>query len=462
MVTFSYKNDIPLRPELMISLLQTVTVGIIVVDVEGKVMFANKRFEDLLGYSAEEITGLSHVKLVYMLVGKESYEEIRENLQRTHQGETIVKKRKFLHKTGQVVPLEVQSYPFYDGDEEPMGTLLILRDIHEDLMVEITNLVNSTLSLKEVLKNTVKAVVDNMGLESTAVFLLNDEKKELDLICCNAYKTEEDLAAVKWKIGEGPPGKIVHGRAPVYIRNLRTCEDLPEHCRQFHSDKSSVGFPLICKEEILGAIAFDADSVRSFSEREMESFQKVANQVALAIYNAKLFSRLEHLSNTDGLTGLFNHRRFHELLRELVSRSDTEKDSIGILMLDVDYFKSFNDSFGHMLGDQLLRELAEVIVKNVRSCDVVARYGGEEFAVILPNCNKEIAVGIAQRIRAAVEESDFCIETNAIGKITISVGVAVCLEGQKSQDLLVRADMAMYIAKKLGRNRVEVYERDVS
>lgn len=152
---------------------------------------------------------------------------------------------------------------------------------------------------------------------------------------------------------------------------------------------------------------------------------------------------------TDELTGLYNHRHFYRVLQSEVNRATRYRRHLSLIMLDIDRFKHYNDQWGHLAGDEALRELAEVLRKNARDVDVVARYGGEEFTIILPETSLEQAGIQAERVRSAVERYPFQ------GRLTVSLGVATFVEGmEKAEELVQEADRALYRAKAGGRNRV--------
>ncbi|HEX2205790.1 MAG TPA: diguanylate cyclase [Longimicrobium sp.] len=165
--------------------------------------------------------------------------------------------------------------------------------------------------------------------------------------------------------------------------------------------------------------------------------------------------RLRKLSITDGLTGLFNHRHVHELLREEFERSHRTGEPIAVAMLDLDRFKQINDTYGHPTGDVILYETARILGETAREIDMPGRYGGEEFIVILPNTEEEEAGRFAERVRQAVEGHVYRDEANEI-RMTLSCGVASFpSEGADSpESLLKKADDALYVAKESGRNRV--------
>ncbi|HEY0195372.1 MAG TPA: diguanylate cyclase [Kofleriaceae bacterium] len=172
---------------------------------------------------------------------------------------------------------------------------------------------------------------------------------------------------------------------------------------------------------------------------------------------AEANARLAQLAVTDGLTSLYNHRHFHERLSLEVERAQRSGASLSLLMLDVDHFKQFNDTFGHPAGDEVLRQLARVLTDARRLNDLVARYGGEEFAVILVDTNKFAAAKLAERIRERVHAHEFADAAPRAGRIGVSIGVATLADDGVDAEALVRAaDTALYAAKRGGRNRVAV------
>lgn len=172
---------------------------------------------------------------------------------------------------------------------------------------------------------------------------------------------------------------------------------------------------------------------------------------------------LEELANRDGLTGLHNHRCFQETLAMEVTRSDRYKREFALIFFDIDSFKHYNDTNGHPAGDELLRELANVIREFLRKSDFFARYGGEEFTVILPETSRKHATVVAGSIREIIENHPFYArEKQPNGKLTVSIGIAVYPNDAETGDGLVdKADQALYKAKHTGRNKVCVYGEDV-
>ncbi len=184
-----------------------------------------------------------------------------------------------------------------------------------------------------------------------------------------------------------------------------------------------------------------------------------AGQVGLSIANIRLREALRTQSIRDALTGLYNRRNLEEMLEREARRAVRAEQSLGILILDLDHFKGFNDTYGHDAGDTVLRETGSFLAKSVRAEDVVCRFGGEEFVIILPTADLEASRARAERIRSKLRDLTVLHQGQSLGRITISIGVsALPLHGTSPKELLEAADAALYRAKREGRDRVALAE----
>jgi diguanylate cyclase (GGDEF)-like protein len=217
-----------------------------------------------------------------------------------------------------------------------------------------------------------------------------------------------------------------------------------------------ISIPLIARAQIKGMLnLYRAGEDVHFSEIEFELAKRFADAAALAIDNAQIRARLEHQAQTDSLTGLFNHRTFHERLQQAVQESSRTRRPVAVLMLDLDDFKYVNDVHGHGVGDELLRLFADTVRAGVRPEDIVCRLGGEEFAVIMEECDGVDAARVADRIVTHIDELD----VPGVGGITVSVGVALGPEhASNPRELVACAEAAMMTAKAQGKNRVVRYD----
>jgi diguanylate cyclase (GGDEF)-like protein len=234
--------------------------------------------------------------------------------------------------------------------------------------------------------------------------------------------------------------------------------------RREQSDSASVSIPLIANDEALGVLALRDDADASLRSRSNELTQRrqflahtLSKHIALTISNLALREALQGLAIRDPLTGLYNRRYMQEFLDREIHRSRRSERPLSLMMIDIDYFKRYNDNFGHPAGDDALRLVGDALRQSVRAEDLACRYGGEEFVLILPECALEPAAVRAEQVRTHLEELYVERAGELPGSVTISIGVAGFRETTDKLDLLLKfADKALYQAKHDGRDRVVV------
>jgi len=197
----------------------------------------------------------------------------------------------------------------------------------------------------------------------------------------------------------------------------------------------------------------------NFSEDDFSKLLILCRQLSMEVQRVSLYEKVQELAITDGLTRLLARRRFLERMREELERSLRYGLEISMLMLDIDHFKDYNDRYGHLVGDVVLRETASIIKNSLSGIDLAGRYGGEEFCVILPETNKKGALQVAERIRWAVENHSFAAY-DEVTNVTLSIGVSTFPDdGMLMEELINNADKALYKAKETGRNRICDYAK---
>ncbi len=216
------------------------------------------------------------------------------------------------------------------------------------------------------------------------------------------------------------------------------------------------------KEKTVVPLKIDKDNlglliVGGIRERDLDTFNILAQQFLLGVKRAILYQRVQAIAITDGLTQVFSRRYCLGRFREEIERSKKFKHNFSFMMIDIDYFKNYNDRYGHLVGDAVLREVADTIKESVRQIDLVGRYGGEEFLIILVETAAQQSGFVAERIRKAVEDRQIKVYDEDI-KVTISIGVATFPEdAREPQAIIERADRALYRAKEAGRNKACLY-----
>lgn len=292
-----------------------------------------------------------------------------------------------------------------------------------------------------------------LGVELSCVYLVEDETR-LRLVGFQGRTREQFTETVAF--GEGLVGRCAQDRKLVNKDDTSDNRALDSFMANDEILKTEAAVPLVVHDRLLGVLVVGQTMDRRFTERELARTESIGHMSSLAMQNAIFNSELERLSVTDRLTELYNHGYFQQRLEEELRAAKPKDAPVSLLLLDIDYFKQFNDTFGHPKGDKVLKRVASILTGTVQPRDIVARYGGEEFVVIVPGGDKTEAAALGERIRAAVEAEKFEGDENQpVVTKTVSIGVASAPQDTRAQAKLVeKADQALYKAKNSGRNRV--------
>jgi diguanylate cyclase (GGDEF)-like protein len=347
----------------------------------------------------------------------------------------------------QPLPAPVRLVPVGTHPDGLVDSYRRLADVFHDILSEE--------SLDAVLERIADTLADLVPYDTLTVFEADVAARVLvPLMARDQWASE--IMKMRPRFGEGITGWAVENRQAVLVPQAHldprvqivpgTPPDEPE---------TLISVPLVARGAIKGALSvYRLGEGVTFSDDEFELAQRFADAAALALDNAQTRARLEYQATTDSLTGLGNHRTFHERLREELRAASRSAGSVGVLMLDLDDFKRVNDIHGHGTGDEVLREVADALRTTVRDSDVVYRLGGEEFAVILSPCSSAAARRLAERLTELVASLDF----GAAGKVTISLGIAEGPEhAMNPRELVACAEAAMMTAKARGKNQIVLF-----
>lgn len=244
--------------------------------------------------------------------------------------------------------------------------------------------------------------------------------------------------------------------APVLVHSLSPEAD-PSLDEILPEGTNLIVVPLRAGHDRLGLLLGEAGPPfsRRVSRRSLDMLNRFAVHAALTINNAHLQAEVARLASSDALTGLANRRQLDFALGREVARTVRTKEPLSVALIDIDHFKDVNDTFGHVAGDEVLREVSGALARSVRDVDLVSRYGGEEFAIVLPNCASAGALTVIERVRAAVA----CL--GGVAKVTVSAGIATAAgEGTEGDSLIAAADEALYESKRAGRDRATLALND--
>jgi diguanylate cyclase (GGDEF)-like protein/PAS domain S-box-containing protein len=460
------------------SFIEQSLVGIFLLNEDGLVTEWNQSLEGMTGLKKEVVMNVSFNEVLEKLLSIENRSEkfnrmIKVMYSRMIRGNDTPQKYPPLEiqlkkTTGEIIVTDMLPFPittekgvmiggiFYDKTERRM-----LERAEKDqrtyieALLDTSEVLNSTLNLDNlmdrILENTDRVLPSDTG----AILLL--EKGYLKVVRSRGY-IEKGLNDITlnppFLLSERPNmNRMFETGQPIAISDTTISQGwnpLPQN----HWVKSYIGVPLKVHGRVIGFISLFSGTVNFYSINDAERLKPFANQAAIALENARLYSETQLKADTDELTGLKNRRSFFEMGSREIERAIRFKHPLAALMIDLDNFKDVNDNFGHPVGDRLLKELADVFKGKLRNVDLIARYGGDEFIVLLPENDIKAATDVAERICHSIAK--IRIETTqGKAKVTASIGVAILDKGMTTLSALVEhADRALYNAKKFGKNRI--------
>lgn len=289
-------------------------------------------------------------------------------------------------------------------------------------------------------------------LDVVGLWLFDPDRTLRDLLSADT----QTIAGLKWFDSDADL-QALYTRTPA----VKLMSPVPEILFPGRPVRSAALLPLVRHGALVGSLHFGAFSAQRFSvDKSTDFIGHLASVVAVCIENCANQERLHRLSLVDMLTRVENRRSFHLSMETEIARAVRRAEPLTVMLGDLDHFKSINDNHGHQVGDQVLRTVAQEVSDMLRKTDHVCRYGGEEFALILPNCDRDLALDIAERIRARIANLRITSDTGITVPTSISLGVTCWTHPQEKTaniaDRLVKiADDAAYRAKQQGRNRVE-------
>jgi len=326
-------------------------------------------------------------------------------------------------------------------------------------LYEAAGILTSQLALSDVLATVLRLAGELFQAPASSVRLIDDSGERLEL-AAHTGLGDEYCQRGPVPLGSSAAGRAALSCEPVHILDASQDDVYLKGELLAHEGLSSLlCLPLIVRGRCIGVMTLYHRRPRLYEPEELRFLSTFAGTVSIAVDNARLYGEQTRLAVTDGLTGLFNHKHFHEELAAEVNRARRYGHPISVILVDIDRFKAYNDAWGHQAGDALLRTLAGIFKAAARENDLVARYGGEEFVFVLPQADKRQATAFAKRLCRTVERQH-CEGEEILpgGHLTVSIGVAAYPEDvMQATDLVARADAALYRAKNLGRNQVQAW-----
>jgi len=460
--------------------------GILILQDE-KIKYANPQFAQMLGYSVKELLRLPTMNIIppsrRAAVKKYYFSRMKGEYVPTNY------EIEMLHRDGSTIPMEVNAglmdYEAKNADlvfvrdirhriqvQEELKQKNIeleraiqqenrLRSLAEKRSMEAETLRQAGLVVSAALKQeeTIDRILEQLALvvpyDSAAVHLYRNNR--LEIVGSRGFTDQKQMLGMKFALDEDNPGaSVFQMRQALILGDLR--DNYPEYYAELgHKTRSWLGIPLTIKDNAIGIFSLDSHETQHFTQEHAQLAATFANQVAIALENARLFEEVHRLAITDPLTGIFNRRHFYNLTMREFERSRRYNTRFSMLMMDIDNFKEINDTLGHPAGDQVLQQVALLFQVNLRKADIPCRYGGEEFTATLPETGIEAAHKLAKRLCTKIANTTMQTDRGGV-HITVSIGVAEYGNECDTLDrLLDCTDRALYAAKTAGRKQVALY-----
>lgn len=340
-----------------------------------------------------------------------------------------------------------------------------LKEQYEELsaLFQVSRSLTSALDQNLLFEKIFHVFRDALHCDRIVLLLYHPGSESLEV----TKTTGLDSATVKgmsFKLGQGISGLVAASMQPIYSPDLATDDRNLSYKGRWVSTGCLLSMPMVLHNRLIGVLNIHHQQTDAFTPVAQQMAQAIADQAAISIENARLYEKTRTLSATDDLTGLANRRQFQDFLQREWAQSRRYHNNFSLLMIDIDKFKDYNDSHGHLKGDIALKKVAALLLQNTRGIDLVARFGGEEFILLLPKADKEGSLAVAKKLCQCIADEYFTgMEiSQPQKKLTVSIGTSTFpTDSTDIYDLLNLADEALYHAKRRGRNRAISWSRDM-
>jgi diguanylate cyclase (GGDEF)-like protein/PAS domain S-box-containing protein len=448
-------------------IIETIESGIFLADSRGSIFYANHAFAALFGFSTKaEVFGLNVNEKLFA-----ENDDGDDFLMKLNQYQNL-KDFKFRFKRADEKELILSANANYVRDERGnvigiegmVSNITEKTRLEEDILHEKGKLeslvgfferVDSFRDGEPLADFVVRGIIEILEADKCSLMLHDEQTNQLYIK--RSFGLSDDIVkSVRVSLGDPIAGIVARERQPLLVKNIEYDSRFARAKGTNYLGRSFIIVPLIIDEKFLGLITVadkrtEVMRGESFDEIDLRILKAIAVKVAVAIDNVNLFTELNILTVTDPMTQIFNYRLLSESLDHEITRVKRVENQLCILLMDIDHFKSYNDAFGHLEGDELLKQFGQLLKKALRESDIVCRYAGDEFCVVLPDTDVNGARLAAEKIRRNMEQTAFK------RTVTLSIGIAQYRTGMTKKELLRDADKALYQAKQDGRNRVTVF-----
>ncbi|PCJ21278.1 MAG: hypothetical protein COB02_01460 [Candidatus Cloacimonadota bacterium] len=319
------------------------------------------------------------------------------------------------------------------------------------ILYKVGSIVSQELEYNHLLNTILNTVIDVMGAEKGSIMIYDETSKMLKIASAKGLKHHVVRQTVLAS-GESIAGHVFQSKEPMLVYDTLKSQDFIKIKKRKVTPGTMLSVPLVYQDNSLGVFNISKPMPYSFNDSDLSLFQAIANICATAIENARLYK----LAITDEMTNLYIRRFFYQTMNQHMLKKE---QNFSLIMLDIDHFKNFNDTYGHAIGDKVLIQVAQIISSSVRDCDIPCRLGGEEFAIICPNQRANDALIPSNRLKKLINSAIIDVPDGKEIQIGISIGISEFpQDGQTIDELYEAVDKALYYSKGNGRNQVNIYK----
>jgi diguanylate cyclase (GGDEF)-like protein len=343
------------------------------------------------------------------------------------------------------------------------GTQLTRQSQELSIFHDVAKALTSSLDLDSILQTIMEKMAEYFRPDTWSLLMVDEEHDEL-YFAIAVGEAAEALKSVRLKVGEGIAGWVAkHGEqllVPDVEADPRFTKRIDDTTKW--ETRSIICVPVRSKLRVLGVIQLVNVDMAQFGSQEMFFLQSLCDYAAIAIENARWVERIQELTITDDCTGLYNARHLYKTLDTEVYRSSRFGYEFSVLFIDLDHFKTVNDTHGHLIGSKLLAEIGYLIKAQLRLIDYAFRYGGDEFVVLLPQTGKDSSLVVAKRLQEGFRASSFCRDEGLNLNVRASIGLATYPhDARTAHDIIRQADEMMYVVKNSTRDNIGIAQRGV-
>lgn len=444
-------------------LVETVKSGIFMADANGKLFYVNNTFAQIFGFQTkQEVIGMN-LNTEFRSV-EHSERQLLKMMGETNEIQNF--QFKYRLKNNEVVALSVNANRIFDETGKPIGIQGMVLDITEKKHLEEA-IMNEKKKMEAILaffenidgirelEKLIEFGIDGIAaiLEARTCLILMAEK-ESEMFVVKGDKGLGGVLPHEIVVDRQDPvyGPVIISKQPLYVENIEYDERFGELKKPAYLGRSFMVLPLEHADQVNGLIVVSNKMSQvnmdpPFNETDWKILAMIAGKVSNALENIRIYEDLNVQTVIDPITKIYNYRLLSDSLDREIQRYKREKSEFYIFMMDIDDFKSYNDTFGHLEGDELLTGLGAILNAQVRKTDIVCRYAGDEFCIVLANTNLAGAITPAEKIIRAVEAAQFK------RTVTVSIGIAGYEEEMTKKELIAKADKALYQAKQQGKNK---------